>query len=178
MRKETRRLPPGFLGAWIRRKHDQWWYDDQQRRPSLEKLPQNQMACVFLRAVNIYGDPNRWSVQSSKVLTILSFLNCTKYPRSLPFLLMTLGPALIAMAWLERKQLAATNLLIVFGRVPFFFFVIHLAVIHVVAIFLGYLRYGWTSFLLLPPPSMGSMRDTFPPGYGNDLWVVYVVWIA
>jgi uncharacterized membrane protein len=136
------------------------------------------VAFIFLRALNIYGDPNRWSVQSSKVFTILSILNCTKYPPSLLFLLMTLGPALTAMAWLERKQLSATNPVIVFGRVPFFFFVIHLAVIHAVAILLGFLRYGWKSFLVLPPPSLGSMRNAFPSGYGYDLWVVYVVWIA
>ena len=136
------------------------------------------LAFLLLRAVNIYGDPNRWSVQSSKVFTVLSFLNCTKYPPSLLFLLMTLGPALMAMAWLEWKQLSATNPLIVFGRVPFFFFVLHLAVIHAIAILLGFLRYGWTNFLLLPPPSMGSIREKFPPGYGYELWVVYLVWIA
>jgi uncharacterized membrane protein len=136
------------------------------------------LAFVLLRALNIYGDPARWSVQSSKVFTILSFLNCTKYPPSLLFLLMTLGPALVVMAWLERRQLSAANPLIVFGRVPFFFFVVHLALAHILAILLGLLRYGWKSFLLLPAPSMGGMQKTFPPGYGYDLWVVYVVWIA
>jgi hypothetical protein len=66
----------------------------------------------------------------------------------------------------------------VFGRVPFFFFVVHLAVIHSLAIILGLLRYGRTSFLLIPPPSMSSMRQEFPAGYGYDLWVVYAVWIG
>lgn len=136
------------------------------------------LAFVVLRAVNVYGDPSRWSVQSSKVFTVLSFLNCTKYPPSLLFLLMTLGPALIVMAWLEGKQLSETNPMIVFGRVPFFFFVIHFALIHAAAILLGFLRYGWTNFLLIPPPSMGSMRDKFPAGFGYDLWVVYAVWFA
>jgi uncharacterized membrane protein len=136
------------------------------------------LAFILIRALNIYGDPARWSVQGSKLFTILSFLNCTKYPPSLLFLLMTLGPALIAMAWLERKQLSAANPLIVFGRVPFFFFVAHLAVIHALAIILGFLRYGMQSFLLLPAPSMGSMRKIFPPDYGYDLWMVYMVWIG
>jgi uncharacterized membrane protein len=136
------------------------------------------LAFILLRAWNIYGDPVRWSVQSSKLFTILSFLNCTKYPPSLLFLLMTLGPAMVAMAWLERRQLSAANPVMVFGRVPFFFFVVHLAVIHSLAIILGLLRYGRTSFLLIPPPSMGSMRQEFPAGYGYGLWVVYMVWIG
>jgi len=136
------------------------------------------LAFVLLRALNIYGDPFRWSVQSSKIFTLLSFLNCTKYPPSLLFLLMTLGPALIATAWLERRQFSANNPVIVFGRVPFFFFAVHLALIHALAILLGFLRYGRASFLLLPAPSMGSMRKIFPPDYGYNLWVVYAVWIA
>jgi hypothetical protein len=67
---------------------------------------------------------------------------------------------------------------IVFGRVPFFFFVVHLALIHALVIVLGLFRYGRASFLLLPAPSMGGMSKMFPPGYGYDLWVVYAVWVA
>lgn len=91
---------------------------------------------------------------------------------------MTLGPALVVLAWLERKAFSAANPLIVFGRVPFFFFMIHFAVIHALAIVLGFLRYGPTSFLLMPAPSMGGRREMFPAGYGYDLWVVYLVWVA
>ncbi len=154
-------------------------WDPTRRRRFLVRLGLALSAAfVLIRALNIYGDPFRWSVQSSKIFTLFSFLNCTKYPPSFLFLLMTLGPALIAMAWLERRQLSANNPVIVFGRVPFFFFVIHLAVIHALAILLGFLRYGRASFLLLPAPSMGSMRKIFPPDYGYNLWVVYAVWIA
>jgi uncharacterized membrane protein len=136
------------------------------------------VAFIVLRAVNRYGDPQRWSVQHSGLFTLLSFLNCTKYPPSLPFLLMTLGPALLVMAWLENVRLSSTNPLIVFGRVPFFFYVIHLAVVHALAIVINFFRYGRTSFLLLPPPSMGGPREIFPPGYGFNLWVVYAVWMV
>jgi len=136
------------------------------------------LAFILLRAVNVYGDPARWSVQSSKLFTVLSFLNCTKYPPSLLFLFMTLGPALLFMAWLDRRQLSPGNPLVVFGRVPFFFFVVHLALAHAITIMLGFLRYGWAHFLLIPAPSMGGMRKDFPAEYGYSLWVVYAVWIA
>ena len=136
------------------------------------------VAFVLLRAVNRYGDPQRWSVQHSGLFTLLSFLNCTKYPPSLLFLLMTLGPALLVMAWFEKVRLWSTNPLIVFGRVPLFFYVVHLAVAHVIAILINFLRYGRTVFLLLPPPSMGGPREMFPHGYGFNLWVVYAVWIG
>jgi uncharacterized membrane protein len=136
------------------------------------------IAFVLLRAMNSYGDPQRWSVQHSGLLTLLSFLNTTKYPPSLLFLLMTLGPALLVMVWLERVRLSSSNPLIVFGRVPFFFYVIHLAAAHVVEIIINLFRYGRASFLLLPPPSMGGPREIFPAGFGFDLWVVYAVWIG
>jgi hypothetical protein len=109
---------------------------------------------------------------------VLSFLNCTKYPPSLDFLLMTLGPAAVAMAWLERVRFSDANPLIVFGRVPLFYFVVHLAVIHVLAILVGFFRYGWHGFLLLPAPSMGGPAQAFPADYGISLLAVYGMWIA
>lgn len=133
---------------------------------------------VLVRAINIYGNPSRWSHQSSALFTVLSFLNTTKYPPSLDFLLMTLGPALMALSWLERFRFAPTNPLVVFGRVPFLYYVAHLAFVHLIAIGMNFLRYGWKPFLLLPPPSMGSPRGLFPANYGYPLLAVYAVWIA
>lgn len=136
------------------------------------------IAFIVIRALNRYGEPAPWAGQHSALFTVLSFLNCTKYPPSLDFLLMTLGPALVALAWLERVRFSDANPLIVFGRVPLFYFVVHLAVIHALAILLGFLRYGWHGFLLLPAPSMGGPAKLFPPDYGVSLWVVYGVWAA
>jgi uncharacterized membrane protein len=133
---------------------------------------------VLLRAWNVYGDPAPWSAQPSAVFTVLSFLNCTKYPPSLDFLLMTLGPAIVALAWLERLRFSLHNPLIVFGRVPFFYFVTHIALIHLVAVALGFIRYGAHGFLLLPAPSMGGPAKMFPAGYGYSLWVAYAVWLG
>lgn len=135
-------------------------------------------AFVILRWINIYGDPFPWSHQPSATFTVLSFLNVTKYPPSLAFLLMTLGPALVALAWLDRRRFASKHPLIVFGRVPFFFYVAHIALAHIAAIVMNFARYGRAPFLLIPPPSMGSPLDLFPPDYGYPLWTVYVVWIV
>ena len=135
-------------------------------------------AFVILRVANVYGDPARWSHQASPAFTLLSFLNTTKYPPSLDFLLMTLGPALVAMAWLERFHFRFTNPLIVFGRVPFFYYGAHLFVAHVIAIGMNFVRYGAKSFVLIAPPSMGSPSDLFPADYGFPLWTVYAVWVV
>jgi uncharacterized membrane protein len=133
---------------------------------------------LVLRGVNIYGDPRPWAVQGTPVLTMLSFLNTTKYPPSLLFLLMTLGPAMLFLAWAERIRAGERNPLLVFGRVPLFYFVVHIPLIHAVAIALTWLRYGTAPFLFLPPPTLGTPRDVFPPDYGWDLWVAYAVTIA
>jgi uncharacterized membrane protein len=136
------------------------------------------VAFVVLRAINIYGDPARWAHQHSALFTVLSFLNTTKYPPSLDFLLMTLGPTIAALAWLERFHFSFTNPLIVFGRVPFFYYAAHLLIAHLIAIAMNFARYGRAPFLLIAPPSMGSRSELFPPDYGFPLWTVYAVWVA
>lgn len=133
---------------------------------------------VVERAINGYGDPVPWATQPSPVYTVLSFLNTTKYPPSLDFLLMTLGPALLALAWLDRPGLKPSNPLIVFGRVPLFYFVLHFYLAHLAAVLLAFARYGgsaWT-FVFHRVPSMGGPATLFPPRFGEDLWVVYLVW--
>lgn len=135
-------------------------------------------AFVVMRAVNIYGDPLRWSHQASPVFTVLSFLNVTKYPPSLDFLLMTLGPAMVVMAWLEKFHFHFTNPLIVFGRVPFFYYGAHLLLAHLIAIGMNFVRYGAKPFLLMAPPSMGSSIKLFPVDFGFPLWTVYAVWVV
>lgn len=132
-------------------------------------------AFVVLRLANVYGDPRPWGAQGDPLFTLLSFLNTTKYPPSLLFLLMTLGPALVLLGWLDGARPGERNPLLVFGRVPLFYFVVHLPVIHLLAVGLNALRYGPAPFLLAPPPTLGSPREAFPPDYGWDLWVVYAV---
>jgi len=135
-------------------------------------------AFVILRAVNTYGDPSRWSSQPTPLFTVLSFLNTTKYPPSLLFLLMTLGPAIALLGWMDRMRAGNSNPLIVFGRTPLFYFVLHLPLIHAVAIGMTWLRYGAAPFLFTPPPTLGTPRNVFPPDYGWSLGTTYLVWIA
>jgi uncharacterized membrane protein len=138
------------------------------------------MAFVFLRAINRYGDPVPWLNQKSTAFTVLLFLNCTKYPASLDFLLMTLGPALVILAWFDRHMWKDTNPLIVFGRVPFFYFVLHFYAIHVLAVIMAWLRYGTHAFAFIfnLMPSMDGPAQLYPANFGYRLWVVYVVWIG
>ena len=160
--------------------------------PLLEKAPEERrrllwrigmwatIAFVLLRGLNIYGDPARWAWQSSAVFTVLSFLNVTKTPPSLLFLLMTLGPAAIALSMFDRMTLSRSNPLIVFGRVPLLYFVLHFVLAHLAAVALAFARYGsatW-SFVWIPMPSMSGPAELFPPDFGFDLWVAYAVWIA
>ena len=133
---------------------------------------------VVIRMVNGYGDPTHWTVQRSPTYTVLSFLNTVKYPPSLDFLLMTLGPAFLALAWFDRPGLKPSNPLVVFGRVPLFFFVLHFYAAHAAAALLALVHYGTgaLAFMFQPVPSMGGPSESFPARFGYDLWVTYLVW--
>jgi uncharacterized membrane protein len=137
------------------------------------------IAFFVLRAINLYGDPVPWSHQKSAVLTVLSFFNCTKYPGSLDFLLMTLGPAMLVLAYFDQRTFKAASPLIVFGRVPLFYFILHFYLIHSLVVLTAFLRYGAAAaaFVFNPVPSMGGPRTLFPPDFGYRLWVVYAFWI-
>ena len=135
-------------------------------------------AFVLLRWSNLYGDPNPWSVQATPVLTVASFLNCWKYPPSLLYLLMTLGPTMLVLAWLDGVRVAPWNPFVVFGRVPLFYYLLHLPLLHGVALLFAEIRYGRMGFLLQMPASLRGPRPDFPPDYGYDLWIVYLVWIG
>ena len=154
-------------------------WDPHRRRSFLVRMGLALVAAfVVVRAVNIYGDPLSWTHQASPVFTVLSFLNVRKYPPSLDFLLMTLGPAMVILVWLEKFHFHFTNPLIVFGRVPFFYYGAHLLLAHLIEIGMNFVRYGAKSFLLIAPPSMGSSSELFPVDYGFPLWTVYAVWIV
>jgi len=127
---------------------------------------------LILRALNIYGDPHPWAVQDSYLKTALSFMNTTKYPPSLLYLMMTLGPAIAALPLLERWHGRFADFLTVFGRVPMFYYVLHLYLIHTLAVAAALLTLGDASFLF---SKYGWAH--FPASYGFDLGHVYLVWV-
>jgi uncharacterized membrane protein len=152
---------------------------DDERRAILMRIGVvTTLAFIVVRGINIYGDPRPWTGQSSLAMTIISFLNCAKYPPSLSFLLMTLGPAMIFLSLVDRARPRAWNPLVVFGRAPLVFFVVHLPLIRALAIALTAVRYGMAPFLFTPPPTLGTARKLFPADYGWDLWVVYAIWLV
>ena len=124
---------------------------------------------VVLRWTNTYGDPHRWSVQKNGVYTVMAFLNCEKYPPSLLYLLMTLGPAIALLALLEKPAGPVTSKICVYGRVPFFYYVLHIPLIHAMAVAVFLVQYGPVFFQYGPgnPP---------PNDFGFGLPFVYGVW--
>jgi len=130
------------------------------------------MLFVVLRAVNIYGDPRPWSAQPVWWRSILSFINCTKYPPSLLYLLMTLGPAVTLLPLLEKMTGAVGGIFIVYGRVPLFYYVLHLYLIHSIAIIAGYLTPGNTVVSVFAHPGY-----SLPAVYGFWLLTVVILYL-
>ncbi len=118
---------------------------------------------LILRTLNIYGDPLTWEVQTrGGIFTILSFINTTKYPASLLFILMTLGPALLLLALFENYSSRLYGFILNFGKVPMFFYVIHVPVIHLSAVVLSFINYG----------SLYAW-----PSADKNLTTIYLAWI-
>jgi uncharacterized membrane protein len=159
----------GFGGLWL--------LDRGPRRRWLLGLGAG-LALLFVafRAVNRYGDPSPWSAQPSGLFTVFSFINTSKYPPSLLFLLMTLGPAILALALLDRPSGPLGQVFVTFGRVPLFYYLLHLPVIHLVALGLASARYGEVGFMFQNVAFAGPGQ--LPAGYGYGLTVVYLVWFC
>ncbi len=127
-------------------------------------------AFVVLRGSNLYGDPHAWSVQKTAVSTVMSFVNCEKYPPSLLYLLMTLGPAIALLAALDRPAGPVASKICVYGRVPFFFYVLHIPLIHAMSLAIGLALYGPAIFTWGP-------ANPAPPDVGVGLPGVYAFWL-
>lgn len=129
-------------------------------------------ACALfgvLRAINVYGDPKPWSLQPRAVFSLLSFLNVSKYPPSLAYVLVTLGPMLVALALVERARGPVAAALRTVGRVPLFAYVLHLFMVHLLAGVLGMLRGHGTATLT-------QFFVFYPRGWGYGLGAVYIAW--
>jgi uncharacterized membrane protein len=135
---------------------------------------------AVLRGFNLYGDPRPWAVASAGAAgpppmpALLAFLNTTKYPASLDFLLMTLGPTVALIPLLERARGPLAGWIAVFGRVPFFFYVLHIPLIHALALAVSAARLGHVSPWLFANHPMGNPPP--PEGYAWGLPLLYAVW--
>lgn len=131
---------------------------------------------IIIRAINVYGDTRHWSAQSSPLFTVLSFLNTVKYPPSLLYLLMTIGPALLFLAWTERTPGWLGQKIAVFGRVPLFYYILHLFLLHLLAMFAtSFTGHQWSDMVL--DHALWTGRETQLTGYGFSLGITYLVWI-
>jgi uncharacterized membrane protein len=152
------------FGSWM-------VHDDPKRRRRTLAIGLALIAMfVELRFYNFYGDPQPWSRQKDALFTVLSFLNCQKYPPSLLFLCMTLGPALALLALVDRGVPRWLEPIVVFGRVPLFYYVLHLALIDLVSAVFAVATFGART------PEVFANGP--PPSWGFGLPVVYALWIG
>ncbi len=129
---------------------------------------------ITLRLINQYGDPGHWSEQKNGLFTLFSMLHVNKYPPSLMFTCMTIGPALLFLAFSEHLVNGFTRIISVFGRVAFFYYILHIYVIHVLTVIFFYAS-GYTEKDIVSENSFFNFR---PPSFGYDLWIVYLLWIG
>ncbi|HEX5870726.1 MAG TPA: heparan-alpha-glucosaminide N-acetyltransferase domain-containing protein, partial [Longimicrobium sp.] len=150
-------------------------WDAERRRRFLVRLGLGMVAAfIVLRLPNLYGNPSDWSAQKNAAFTVLSFINTNKYPPSLLFVLMTLGPALLVLAWVEGARRGPLGrALVTFGRVPLFFYVLQWVMAHGMGLLLSLAAGKPTSHFF-------GMPGFTPPeaGAGFSLGVAYLCWLA
>jgi len=156
------------------------WYTNIEASTRQKLLLRTGIACVIafivFRFINFYGDPAPWAGQQSGWYTVLSFLNTSKYPPSFLFTLMTIGPLLILLAWLEKFEIKPRNPLLSFGRVPLFYFIAHFYVIHALALISTMMRTG-KSFTEIDLHFAKSFGGITPEG-GYSLQWVLLIWVV
>jgi uncharacterized membrane protein len=124
-----------------------------------------------------YGDPGRWAQQKTPLYTFLSFMNVQKYPPSLLYMCATIGPAILFLAFVGNVRNGLTRFITVFGRVPFFYYILHFFLLHFLAMIFFFTR-GHSFAEGIHHNVQGFLPNFIIPGEGYSLWVVYVVWIS
>jgi uncharacterized membrane protein len=152
-------------------------YDPAKRRKRLLAMGFTAITIfLLLRYSNLYGDPVKWTVQKNALFTLLSFINVNKYPPSLLYILMTTGPALVFLAITENLRGALVRVVSVYGRVPMFYYILHIYLIHLIAMFASFFVPGqdWKIWILREP--IWFTKGLI--GYGFSLAVTYLIWIS
>ena len=132
---------------------------------------------IVLRAVNGYGDPRRWYAQADPLFSVLSFINTSKYPPSLLFLMMTLGPALLLLRAVDGWTPRLLRPALIIGRVPLFYYILHVVVIHLLAVIASLVRYGSARWMV-ESPTIAQFPVTQPQGWPVSLPTVYLLWVT
>jgi uncharacterized membrane protein len=154
----------------------QW--DAERRRRLLTWLGAALIAgFLLLRTINVYGDPVPWAAQKTPLFTVLSFINANKYPPSLLFLLMTLGPALLLLRAFDGGMPRWLRPALIYGKVPMFYFLLHFLLIHLLALASSLIRYGNLNGMF-DSPALDKFPFIAPPGWGAPLPVIYLIWAA
>ncbi|MEO8139453.1 MAG: heparan-alpha-glucosaminide N-acetyltransferase domain-containing protein [Gemmatimonadota bacterium] len=153
------------------------WERDRRRAFLLRLGLGLSAAFLLLRGINLYGDPAPWAPQRTTEFTVLSFLNTIKYPPSLLFLLMTLGPAMLLLRVVDREIPRWLRPALVIGKVPLFYYILHFFLIHLLAVGICLLRYG-SAHWMFESPDLGHYPFSPPPGWGYSLPFVYMVWLC
>jgi uncharacterized membrane protein len=156
------------LGAWFVKKMDA----EKRKKYLLLTGIITTIAFFVIRYINVYGDLVPWSTQKDGIYTALSFFNVTKYPPSLSFLCMTIGPGLIALAFLENAKAAWTKIVLVYGRVLMFYYLLHFLLVHSLCAII-FLANGHS----FSEANTGMMWFR-PNNFGYPLWVVYLIWVS
>jgi uncharacterized membrane protein len=128
---------------------------------------------LFLRIFNLYGDPDHWSIQRNWVHTVLSFFNVSKYPPSLLYSCMTVGTALVVLSFTEHVKNKLTNIFVVYGNVPFFYYVLHFYLIHIICVILFFAS-GYNTSQIVPKNGPFLFH---PDDFGYSLGIVYLIWL-
>jgi uncharacterized membrane protein len=133
---------------------------------------------VILRVTNLYGDANHWSTQKNGLFTVLSFIDTVKYPPSLLYMCMTIGPAILFVAWWGNVKNGVTKFITVYGKVPFFYYVLHFTWIHILST-IGFFARGHSFYEGTHIKTEGPLPafNFLLPGDGYDLFIVYIVWM-
>ncbi len=150
-------------------------FDTVQRKKILNALGLGSLGLFFvLIAFNTYGDPVKWINYGNTPQTLMSIFDISKYPPSLLYLLITLGCSVLFLANAENLKGRVVNFFCVFGRVPFFYYILHIYLIHIIAAFAAYFTgFGWKALVL---PTFITRVEALK-GYGFNLIIVYLVWI-
>lgn len=160
-----------YLGSFYSRS-----VDPHTRQKIFTRIGLSAIILFFIvRLFNGYGNSSHWENAGTFMPTLYSFLNPDKYPPSLSYLLMTLGPSLLFLGKIENIKGGFVKFLSVFGRVPFFYYIIHIYAIHLCALLLAEITgFGWDKMILTGWVTNSDALN----GYGVDLWIVYLLWIT